>query len=156
MTNEELYRTNGNIWKVKASGLTWRYEFENNTQGEVCAVKAVGETKELHYQQVAGFLYALALMRREYVPSVPKNLLQYEFVGVARLKDNEVPNIELAKKIARYKALRQYYKYYSNFAKYVLAQTQKEIDKGEIFWNDIEEKLDFYNQKILEIVGGED
>lgn len=156
-TEKELeYKRNGNIQKVKASGIIFDYNMEKDDNGNVIKVTAIGSIPRINFQQAAGYPAACSLMRNGNINmNIDSNLLPHVIKGVAVLKDNDISDVKTAKKIAKLKALRQYYKIYSNFVRFYLNQLAKEVEKGDIFWDDIEEKLADCDHQIIELTRGE-
>ena len=77
------------------------------------------------------YMRALAVyynINQERFPQFQKQRPQ-AFVGVAKLKDGDVNNVENAKKIARKKALRQMYSFYYNVMKEMKANFEMRISE---------------------------
>ena len=153
---ENEYRENNNIRKVKASGIIFDYDMERDSAGNVIKVTAIGSVPNIDFQQ-ANF-YPLAKVAMDGINAFDNYKiaeLPHVIKGTAVLKENDVNDVKTAKEIARLKALRQYYKFYSNFVKYYLDEIAVRVEKGYLFWEDIEKKLSQYNDRIASLVKGE-
>lgn len=73
------------------------------------------------------------------------------FVGVARLKDNDISNIEFAKKIAENKMERQFHKYIANCVKKDISNIEQIMEYYKKELNKHTSKAERCNDRIVEL-----
>lgn len=97
------------------SGISTKIRYNINKDIVVCVVtpeKYPIPKMHIRHMIIAATNAGLSVLKELY----PRyNKIPSEFKGVARLKDNDVHNLTLAKKIARKKAMRKMYKTYFNY-----------------------------------------
>ena len=81
----------------------------------------------------------------------PKNLIPYEYKGIAKLKDGDVNDVEAAKAIARSKAVRAAFKGFRNLANEIFDYFVREISDFGGTLLSIDAKIEEVDAEIQEL-----
>ena len=126
--------------------MTFDYRFVENDDVVVCFVSPKRVDDELmRYWTLAGII-------KEEIPNSYKNVLvgEVEFKGIARYKSGDINDKELAREIARSKAVRRAFKEYRNVAQYCFDIITKEAIDNCGFIDSIDKKINKVQEEITE------
>ena len=124
--------------------MTFNYRFVENDDVVVCFVSPKRVDDELmRYWALAGII-------KEEFPDNYRDILvgDVEFKGIARYKTGDVNDKELAREIARAKAVRRAFKGYRNVAQYCFDVITKEAIDNCGFIDSIDKKINKVQEEI--------